>query len=145
MACSRSFVLPSWRKNIRCPTPHNGVVLNSSGPACPWEIPSANPGPMRWTRRSENNRTGRFCNTAVLQNRPVRLFSDLLVHRMGPGLADGISQGQAGPDEFSTTPLWGVGQRMFFLHDGRTNDLLQAILAHASPASANYPPSEGNG
>jgi CxxC motif-containing protein (DUF1111 family) len=30
-------------------------------------------------------------------------------------------------------PLWGVGQRIFFLHDGRTNDLLQAILAHAAP------------
>ena len=56
------------------------------------------------------------------------MFSDLMLHRMGPGLADGISQGQAGPDEFRTTPLWGVGQRMFFLHDGRTSDLMQAIL-----------------
>ena len=54
---------------------------------------------------------------------------------MGAGLADDISQGQAGRDEFRTTPLWGVRQRMFFLHDGRTTDLLQAILAHASPQS----------
>jgi len=54
---------------------------------------------------------------------------------MGKGLADGISQGQAGPREFRTTPLWGVGQRIFFLHDGRTNDLLQAIQAHASAGS----------
>ena len=73
--------------------------------------------------------------SAVLQNRPVNLFSDLLLHDMGKGLADGISQGQAGPREFRTTPLWGVGQRIFFLHDGRTNDLLQAIQAHASAGS----------
>ena len=33
---------------------------------------------------------------------------------------------------FRTTPLWGIGQRLFFLHDGRTNDLLAAIAAHAS-------------
>jgi CxxC motif-containing protein (DUF1111 family) len=54
---------------------------------------------------------------------------------MGKGLADGITQGGAGPDEFRTAPLWGVGQRVFFLHDGRTNDLLQAIAAHRSPGS----------
>jgi CxxC motif-containing protein (DUF1111 family) len=49
-------------------------------------------------------------------------------------LADGISQGNAGPDEFRTAPLWGVGQRIFFLHDGRTTDLAQAIEAHHSNA-----------
>jgi CxxC motif-containing protein (DUF1111 family) len=74
-------------------------------------------------------------NSPVLQNRPVNLFSDLLVHDMGDGLADGITQGAAGPREFRTTPLWGVGQRIFFLHDGRTDDLLQAIQAHGSPGS----------
>jgi len=59
-------------------------------------------------------------------------FSDFALHHMGEGLADGIAQGNAGPDEFRTAPLWGVGQRLFFLHDGRTSDLLQAILDHAS-------------
>ena len=39
---------------------------------------------------------------------------------MGPGLADGIVQGGAQGDEFRTAPLWGLGQRIFFLHDGRT-------------------------
>ncbi|HEY7353063.1 MAG TPA: di-heme oxidoredictase family protein [Terriglobales bacterium] len=58
-------------------------------------------------------------------------YSDFALHHMGPNLADGIVQGAAGPDEFRTAPLWGVGQRLFFLHDGRTSDLLQAILAHA--------------
>jgi hypothetical protein len=54
---------------------------------------------------------------------------------MGQGLADGVSQGAAGPDQFRTAPLWGVGQRLFFLHDGRTSDLLQAIQAHGDPGN----------
>jgi di-heme oxidoreductase (putative peroxidase) len=83
-------------------------------------------------------------NSPVLQDRPVNLFSDLLVHHMGAGLADNIIQGSAGPDEFRTTPLWGVGQRLFFLHDGRTDDLLQAINQHFAPPSEAYPASEAN-
>ena len=65
----------------------------------------------------------------------ANLFSDLLVHHMGSGLADGVTQGSAGPDEFRTAPLWGLGQRLFFLHDGRTSDLLQAIEEHAGQGS----------
>jgi CxxC motif-containing protein (DUF1111 family) len=78
-------------------------------------------------------------SSEVLNDRPVNLFSDLMVHHMGPGLADDIIQGPAGPDEFRSVPLWGVGQRLFFLHDGRTSDLLQAIYAHHSPASSQFP------
>jgi CxxC motif-containing protein (DUF1111 family) len=59
-------------------------------------------------------------------------YSDFALHHMGSNLADGILQGAAGPDEFRTAPLWGIGQRLFFLHDGRTSDLLQAIQAHTS-------------
>jgi len=62
-------------------------------------------------------------------------FSDFALHHMGTNLADGISQGVAGPDEFRTAPLWGVGQRLYFLHDGRTTDLLNAIQQHSSPGS----------
>jgi CxxC motif-containing protein (DUF1111 family) len=72
---------------------------------------------------------------AALSNKPVNLFSDLLTHDMGVGLADGVSQGQAGPREFRTAPLWGLGQRLFFLHDGRTADLITAIRAHRSAFS----------
>jgi CxxC motif-containing protein (DUF1111 family) len=54
---------------------------------------------------------------------------------MGDGLADGITQGAAGPDEFRTAPLWGIGQRVFFLHDGRTTNLVNAIAAHKSRGS----------
>jgi CxxC motif-containing protein (DUF1111 family) len=72
---------------------------------------------------------------AALSNKTAHLFSDLLVHGMGDTLADDIAQGNARGDEFRTAPLWGLGQRIFLLHDGRTTDLLQAIRAHSSHGS----------
>jgi CxxC motif-containing protein (DUF1111 family) len=74
-------------------------------------------------------------NPPGLSKVQAKLFSDLLLHHMGEGLNDGITQGAAGPDQFRTAPLWGIGQRLFFLHDGRTSDLLAAIKAHASRGS----------
>lgn len=62
-------------------------------------------------------------------------YSDFALHNMGVGLEDGITQGAAGPKFFRTAPLWGLGQRLFFLHDGRTTDLIPAIQAHASSGS----------
>jgi CxxC motif-containing protein (DUF1111 family) len=83
-----------------------------------------------------------FCHTPSLKTdsaqmkalayQTVNLYSDLLLHDMGNGLSDGVSQGEAGPREFRTAPLWGLGQRIFFLHDGRTSDLIAAIRAHQS-------------
>jgi CxxC motif-containing protein (DUF1111 family) len=73
--------------------------------------------------------------SAALSHQTANLFSDLLVHHMGEGLADGITQGAAGPDEFRTAPLWGVGQRVFFLHDGRTTNLVDAIQDHRGRGS----------
>jgi CxxC motif-containing protein (DUF1111 family) len=73
--------------------------------------------------------------SAALSNQPVNLFSDLVVHHMGIALADGITQGGAGPDEFRTAPLWGVGQRLFFLHDGRAGNLVEAIEGHRGKGS----------
>jgi CxxC motif-containing protein (DUF1111 family) len=72
---------------------------------------------------------------AALRNQTANLYSDLLVHDMGDGLADGVTQGGAGPREFRSAPLWGLGKRIFFLHDGRTSDLIVAIRAHASNGS----------
>jgi cytochrome c peroxidase len=77
-------------------------------------------------------------NVDGLSNRTFQPFSDFALHHMGATLADGVTQGLAGPDQFRTAPLWGLGQRLFFLHDGRTSDLKQAILAHASPSSVCY-------
>jgi len=73
--------------------------------------------------------------TSSLSNATANLYSDLLVHHMGNGLADNVSQGGAGGDEFRSSPLWGLGQRIFFLHDGRTTNLLTAISQHASSGS----------
>jgi CxxC motif-containing protein (DUF1111 family) len=70
-----------------------------------------------------------------LSNVPVNAFSDFLIHNMGIGLADQVGQGLANGMQFRTAPLWGVGQRIFFLHDGRTSDLMQAIEAHRSQGS----------
>jgi CxxC motif-containing protein (DUF1111 family) len=81
---------------------------------------------------------------AELSKQPVNLFSDLAIHHMGSGLADGIPQGLANGDEFRTAPLWGLGQRIFFLHDGRTSNLLTAIAAHASAAGGGNQASEAN-
>jgi CxxC motif-containing protein (DUF1111 family) len=73
--------------------------------------------------------------TAGLSNVTANLFSDLEVHHMGTGLADNVSQGGAGGDQFRTAPLWGLGQRIFFLHDGRTNNLVTVVNAHGSNGS----------
>jgi len=87
--------------------------------------------------------TGKYA-VAALRDKDVTLYSDLVLHNMGPGLADGVSQGHAAGDEFRTAPLWGLGKRIFFLHDGRTKDLLEAIQAHAGAGPGPYAPSEAN-
>ena len=81
---------------------------------------------------------------AALSNVQANLYSDLLVHDMGPGDADNVSQGNATGDQFRTAPLWGIGQRYFFLHDGRTKDIVQAIEDHQSFTNGVYPNSEAN-
>ena len=73
--------------------------------------------------------------TPGLSNAIANLFSDIEIHHMGVGLADNVSQGGAGGDQFRTAPLWGLGQRIFFLHDGRNTNLLGAIEAHQSSGS----------
>eukprot|EP01037_Dinobryon_pediforme_P045292 gene45292-57687_t len=62
-------------------------------------------------------------------------YSDYALHDMGDGLADGIAQGLATGREFRTAPLWGLGQRLFFLHDGRAASLVDAISQHGSKGS----------
>jgi Di-haem oxidoreductase, putative peroxidase len=112
-------------------------------------IPSASP-------RGGNPNTGIgcvLCHTDVLttgpstapglNNQPFRPFSDLALHQMDAALADGIVQGAAAGDEFRTAPLWGIGQRLFFLHDGRARDLLAAILGHALGAGTGCTATSG--
>jgi CxxC motif-containing protein (DUF1111 family) len=96
-----------------------------------------------------------FCHTSTLMtgpsqfgpalsNQQIHPYSDFAIHNMGPGLADQISQGLAGGDEFRTAPLWGLGQRLFFLHDGRETDLMDVIQDHASQGNSQFGPSEAN-
>ena len=72
---------------------------------------------------------------AALSNKTVPLYSDLLLHRMGAGLADGIQQGLAKGDQFRTAPLWGLSARRFFLHDGRAKSPDEAAMLHGGEAA----------
>lgn len=69
-------------------------------------------------------------------------YTDLLLHDMGDGLADGVSEGQASGREWRTAPLWGIGltktvnPNATWLHDGRARTLLEAILWHGGQAQA---------
>ena len=104
------------------PSTQNGQALFSTIGCGACHIPSHTTGFSTFTGQS---------------NRTFSPFSDFELHSMGPNLADGITQGEAGPTEFRTAPLWGIGQRVFFLHDGRTADILQAIEAHKSGHGSN--------
>lgn len=80
---------------------------------------------------------------AALTNKPVRLFSDLLLHDMGEELADGRPDGDASGREWRTTPLWGLrlirhflNGEAFLLHDGRARNVEEAILLHGGEAAA---------
>lgn len=67
---------------------------------------------------------------------PLPVYSDLLLHDMGPDLADGIRQGEAGGSEFRTQPLWGLAAVGPYLHDGRAATIRDAILAHGGEGQA---------
>ncbi|NBZ88803.1 di-heme oxidoredictase family protein [Stagnihabitans tardus] len=70
-------------------------------------------------------------------------YTDLLLHDMGPGLADNRPEGRASGSEWKTPPLWGIGLteqvtgRASFLHDGRARSLLEAVLWHGGEAAAS--------
>lgn len=116
----------------------------------------ATPGPSQINGQAQFNAIGCvLCHTTsfttpaaaipALNKITFNPFSDMLVHHMGPCLADSIVQGNVLGDEFRTAPLWGVGQRVFFMHDGRTTDIVQAIEAHSCAGNSQYGPSEANG
>jgi CxxC motif-containing protein (DUF1111 family) len=117
--------------------------LNADGtPACNALGSNATAGAAIFGTSSNTGIGCVLCHTDTLTTAPSVVpkfnnatfhpFSDFALHHMGSKLTDGISQGQAGPDEFRTPPLWGLGQRLFFMHDGRCQDLVCAIEAHFS-------------
>lgn len=74
-------------------------------------------------------------DTPALSQKDVNLYSDLLVHKMGSALADGIIQGSAQGDQFRTAPLWGLSKRRFLLHDGRATSVDEAVSFHGGEAA----------
>jgi CxxC motif-containing protein (DUF1111 family) len=88
-------------------------------------------------------RTGKIDGFPQLSNRRIQPYTDLLLHDMGPGLADGRPDYRAGGADWRTAPLWGIGRSKqvngstYFLHDGRARDLTEAILWHGGEAQAS--------
>jgi CxxC motif-containing protein (DUF1111 family) len=74
---------------------------------------------------------------AALADQDVPLYSDLLLHDMGEYLADGIQQGEAGGADWRTPQLWGLGRRLWYLHDGRATDLRTVLELHNGEAKAS--------
>lgn len=77
------------------------------------------------------------CHSSRITIRSEPLYSDLLLHDMGPALDDGIVQGQAQGGDWRTTALRGIGLRHRFLHDGRAESIQAAILAHDGEAASS--------
>jgi len=73
--------------------------------------------------------------TSQLAGIDAPVFTDLLLHDMGEGLADGQLEEGAGPRDFRTAPLIGLSFLPAYLHDGRARTLREAILGHGSPGS----------
>lgn len=116
------------RRNLNDPAVREGwqVFLDTGCAAC--HIPTWKTGssPHEW-----------------LSHQTIHPFTDLLLHDMGPGLADGRGEFLASGSEWRTPPLWGIGLtevvsgHTFFLHDGRARNLLEAILWHGGEAAAS--------
>lgn len=120
------------------PPPPGGVVLNgqqvsqqtiSAGAALFSSIGCANCHTPSLGPTQKSQMTG------SLSSAMASAYTDLEIHHMGSSLADNVSQGTAGGDQFRTAPLWGLGQRIFLLHDGRTTNLNSAIAAHQGNGS----------
>jgi len=88
-------------------------------------------------------KTGAFPELPALANKRIRPYTDLLLHDMGPELADGRPDFRAGGSDWRTPPLWGIGRSKqvngstHFLHDGRARNLVEAILWHGGEATAS--------
>ena len=88
-------------------------------------------------------KTGEYPVLPALAKRTFHPYTDLLLHDMGPGLADGRPDFKAGPRDWRTAPLWGIGVSEqvngspHLLHDGRARNVLEAILWHGGEAKAS--------
>jgi CxxC motif-containing protein (DUF1111 family) len=85
-------------------------------------------------------KTGDYPALPAIAHKTFAAYTDLLLHDMGPELADGRPDFKAGGNDWRTAPLWGVGladrvnSGMFLLHDGRARNVEEAILWHGGEA-----------
>jgi CxxC motif-containing protein (DUF1111 family) len=83
----------------------------------------------------------RLADVPEASNQVIHPYTDLLLHDMGPGLADDRPDFEASGREWRTPPLWGIGLTVVvnghsnFLHDGRARDLMEAVLWHDGEAA----------
>ena len=88
-------------------------------------------------------KTGTHPTISNLSNQEIRPYTDLLLHDMGPGLADNRPDFLANGQEWRTPPLWGIGLfpvvngHSFYLHDGRARNLEEAVLWHGGEAQGS--------
>ncbi len=73
----------------------------------------------------------------LMANIDAPIYTDMLLHDMGPELADGMTDGAAGSSDFRTAPLIGLRFAKTYMHDGRVTDLVEAILAHGGEAKVS--------
>ncbi len=86
-------------------------------------------------------KTSAYHPMTELRNQTIHPYTDMLLHDMGPGLADNMGDGSASGSEWRTRPLWGTGlvpgtlDGEVYLHDGRARSLSEAILWHGGEAT----------
>jgi CxxC motif-containing protein (DUF1111 family) len=88
-------------------------------------------------------KTGPSHEMDEVRNQNIKPYTDLLLHDMGPGLADSFTEGMASGSQWRTSPLWGIGYTarvmgtegaVGYLHDGRARTLTEAVMWHAGEA-----------
>jgi CxxC motif-containing protein (DUF1111 family) len=122
----KALAVPA-RRNLDDPQALNGEKLFESFGCVSCHIPTLHTGPD--------------AAAAVLANQTFHPYTDLLLHDMGPDLADGRPDFEASGSQWRTTPLWGIGllqtvnHHSFLLHDGRARGIAEAILWHGGEAA----------
>jgi CxxC motif-containing protein (DUF1111 family) len=129
---ARSLAVPARRNMDNDSVQHGARLFNESGCAgC----------------HTPTHTTGEVADRPDLSNQTIWPYTDLLLHDMGPALADGRPEFLANGNEWRTAPLWGIGLAQVvnpqsgFLHDGRARTLEEAIIWHggeAAPAASRY-------
>ena len=124
---TRTLAVPA-RRNVRNAEVREGEELFRSIGCSSCHLPTLETGPVDDVR--------------ALSNQTIHPYTDLLLHDMGEGLADGRPDQDANGREWRTPPLWGIGLQSTvsghtrFLHDGRARNLQEAILWHGGEGAA---------